>query len=359
VLVNSLQFRPVALTDDEVLALGGPTAAGVPEPQTTDPSIKGHWTFDGNLSATIGQPVAYIDNALSSHYDFGTSGQGSYADIPAIGGQPAQFLVIPRNDNGEDFRRTGLRVSPGLAANGGGNNANLWTLVMDVYWGEGHGFGTVFRTKDLNQNNDGDLFWRASDGSYGKGCCSNYDGINPANSHQRNTWARIVFVADMTSTPKRFAKYVNGVKHRDDPSGDGANVDGRYSLPSEIYMFNDGDDNEQSTVLVSALQFRDGALTDDEVAALGGPTADGPPLTGAGAEVCVPLGVPPETAELLGSDTLGGAFTVQAGASVDVEARTIRIAAPTGTKFYRVSGTSVTRVTSVTVDGANLVLTYE
>ncbi|MCW5556441.1 MAG: hypothetical protein KIT22_01125, partial [Verrucomicrobiae bacterium] len=359
VLINSMQFRPVALTDDEVAALGGPSASGVPEPQTTDPSIKGHWTFEGDLSATIGEDIAYIDNALSSHYAFGTSGQGDYADIPAIGGQPAQFLAIPRNENGEDFRRTGLRVKTGLPANGGGVNANIWTLVLDLYWGEGHGFGTVLRTRDLDQNNDGDLFWRASDGSYGKGCCSNYDGINPAYSHQRNTWARVVFVADMTSTPKRFAKYINGVKHRDDPSGDGANLDGRYSLPPEIFMFNDGDDNEQSTVLVSAIQFRDGALTDDEVAALGGPTADGPPIIGSGGDTCVPLGLPDETAELLGSDTLGGGYTVEAGAAVDVAAKTIRVAAPAGTKFYRIRGTSVTRVKSVTVDGANLVLVYE
>ncbi|MBX3733036.1 MAG: hypothetical protein KF791_10620 [Verrucomicrobiae bacterium] len=359
VLINSLQFRPVAMTDDEVLALGGPSASGIPGPESVDPGIKGHWTFDGNLAATIGQPVAYIDEALASHYDFGASGQGTYADVPPIGGQPARFLVIPRNEEGEDFRRTGLRVRPGLPANGGGVNANLWTLVMDVYWGEGHGFGTVFRTRDLDQNNDGDLFWRASDGSYGKGCCSNYDGINPANSHPRNTWARVVFVADMTSTPKRFAKYVNGVKHRDDPSGDGANLDGRYSLPSEIYMFNDGDDNEQSTVLVSALQFREGALTDDQVAALGGPTADGPPLVGDGGDVCVPLGAPPESAELLGSATLGGAYAPESGATVDVAGKTITVAAPEGTRYYRVSGSSVTRIRSVTINGTSLVLAYE
>ncbi len=287
VLVNSLQFRPVALTDAEVAALGGPSAAGVPEPETVSPSIKGHWDFDGDLNATVGNPITYIDPSIAGTAGYAFANTGG--EIPAIGGQTAQFLTIPRNDNGEDFRKTGIRVPTGLAASGGGRNANVWTMVMDVYWGEGHGFGTVFRTHDLNQNLDGDLFWRASDGSYGKGCCSLYDGINPANSHQRLTWGRVVFVADMTSTPKRFAKYINGVKHREDPAGDGANIDGRYSLPSEIFMFNDGDDNEQSTVHISALQFRDVAMTDEEVAALGGPTAGGPPLTGAGAEACVPL----------------------------------------------------------------------
>jgi len=358
VLVNSIQFRASALTDAEVAALGGPSAAGIPEPQTTSPSIKGHWTFDGNLDATVGSPIAYIDNSIASHYSLNTSGQGAGADVPAINGQATRFLTIPRNDNGEDFKKTGIRVKPGLAPSGGGQNANVWTMIMDVYWGEGHGFGTVFRTHDLNQNNDGDLFWRASDGSYGKGCCSLYDGINPANSHQRLTWGRIVFVADMTSTPKRFAKYVNGVKHREDPAGDGANIDGRYSLPSEIYMFNDGDDNEQSTVHISALQFRDVALSDQEVAALGGPTADGPTLTGGGAGACLPLTGPAPTIELHGSTSVTGPYTVQSGATVNDTAKTITIPRAGNAMFYRIRGSSAVTIKSVTLQGANIVIGY-
>ena len=111
--VSSIQIRPVALTDEEVAALGGPSAAGIPQPQTVSPSIKGNWEFNGDLKAAIGSDVAYIDNALASHYSFGTTGQGAFADVPAINGQPAQFLAIPRNENGEDFRKTGIRVKPG------------------------------------------------------------------------------------------------------------------------------------------------------------------------------------------------------------------------------------------------------
>ncbi|MBI4659295.1 MAG: hypothetical protein HY735_10680 [Verrucomicrobia bacterium] len=358
-LVNSIQIRPEALTDDEVAALGGPSAGGIPEPQTVAADVKAHWTFDGNLNATVGSPIAYIDNAIASHYSFGTSGQGAFADVPGIGGKTARFLAIPRNENGEDFRKTGIRVKPGLAASGGGKNANKWTLIADLYWGQGHGFGTILRTHDLAQNNDGDLFWRGSDGSYGKGCCSNYDGINPANSHQRETWARVAFVADMTSTPKRFAKYVNGVKHREDVSGDGANIDGRFSLPAEIFMFNDGDDNEQSTALISALQFRDVALTDEEVAALGGPTADGPPLTGAGAATCVALSVPPAAAELHVADTVIGPYLVLASAAVNASAKTITVPTPTTAKFYRIRSSSAVKIRTVRVQGGNLIISYE
>ncbi len=358
VLVNSIQFQPLALTDSEVAALGGPSAAGIPEPETVSPSVKGHWAFDGNLDATVGAPITYLDNSIASFYSLDTSGQGNAADVPGINGQTTRFLTVPRNDNGEDFKKTGIRVKPGLAASGGGQNANVWSMVMDVYWGEGHGFGSVFRTHDLNQNNDADLFWRASDGSYGKGCCSLYDGINPANSHQRLAWGRIVFVADMTSTPKRFAKYVNGVKHREDPAGDGANIDGRYSLPSEILMFNDGDDNEQSTVHISALQFRDVALSDEEVAALGGPTPDGPPLTGGGAGACLPLSGPAPSIELHGAAAVTGPYTVQANAVINDTAKTITVPRSGNAMFYRIRGTTAVTIKSVTLQGANLVIGY-
>ncbi|MCI0535592.1 MAG: hypothetical protein L0Z50_10215 [Verrucomicrobiales bacterium] len=279
--VNAIQIRPVALTDEEVAALGGPSAAGIPQPQTVSPSIKGHWEFNGDLKAAIGSDVAYIDNALSSHYSFGTTGQGAFADVPAIDGQSAQFLAIPRNENGEDFRKTGIRVSTGLQPSGGGTKANVWTMIADIYWGEGHGFGTLFRSHDLDGNNDGDLFWRASDGGYGKGCCSLYDGVDPAHNIPRNTWGRLVLVSDLTASPRKFAKYYNGFKHREDVGGDGNAIDSRFALPAEIFMFNDGDDNEQSTAYISSLQFRDVALTDEEAAALGGPSAGGIPVTGA------------------------------------------------------------------------------
>ncbi len=357
-LINSLQFLPKALSDEDVAKLGGPSAAGVVEPETVSPNIKGHWDFSGSLKATIGSDIAFIDNSIASHYSFGTSAQGATADVPAIGGQPAQFLVIPRNENGQDFQKTGIRVKPGLAPSGGGKNANAWTMIADIYWGQGHGFGTLLRTHDLNQNNDGDLFWRGSDGAYGKGCCSNYDGINPANSHQREVWARVVLVADMTSTPKRFAKYVNGVKHRDDPGGDGANIDGRYSLPSEIYLFNDGDDNEQSTAVISTLQFRDVALSDEQVASLGGPSAAGAPLTGASAEACLPLGVQQVATELLASDTVTGPYTVVSAATVNAAAKTITVALPATTKFYRIRSGSAVRISKIAVQGGNVVLSF-
>jgi hypothetical protein len=357
-LVNSMQFLPKALSDAEVAALGGPSASGIPQPETISPKIKGHWSLDGNLDATVGSPIAYIDDALASHYSFGTTGQGAFTDIPGIGGQPTQVLLIPRNDT--DFKRTGLKVNPGIPANGGGANANIWSMVADLYWGDGHSHGTLLRTHDLNLDNDGDLFWQEATRAYGKGCCSDYTGLDPAKGQARHTWARVVLVADMTANPKRFSKYINGFKHRDNVTGDGANIDGRFTLPSLIYMFNDGDDNEQSTVYVNAMQFREGAMTDEEVAALGGPTVDGPPLTSASAENCLPLGIAGGTAfELHAADTVNGPYQVDASATHNATAKTISISAPTRTRFYRIRGPSAVRIQSANVQAGRLVLSYQ
>ena len=116
--VSAIQFREGALTDEEVAALGGPSADGIPVPSggASPAGVAGQWDFNGNLNATVGAAVRYIDDALASHYSFGTSGQGAFADVPGINGQPVQFLAIPRNENGEDFRRRGFGFRPVLAA---------------------------------------------------------------------------------------------------------------------------------------------------------------------------------------------------------------------------------------------------
>jgi len=165
-------------------------------------------------------------------------------------------------------------------------------------------------------------------------------------------------VADMTSTPKRFAKYVNGAKHREDVTGDGANIDGRFSLPAEIFMFNDGDDNEQSSAYVNAIQFREGALSDEEVAALGGPSADGPPLTGSAAAACLPLAAAPSV-QLFSSAVVEGPYTAAGNAVVNAASKTITIPTSGQTRFYRVQSGGRTTIKSINVQGASVTLVYE
>jgi len=303
--VNSLQFRQGALSDEEVAALGGASAEGIPLPYA-------QWDFDeGNLAATVGHALQYTDASLASRYQFSTTTQFG---IPGVNGKAARVIHIPYNPSEEAdaggfiFKRLGLRVNHGLGANGGSlqNKLNQYTLIVDLLWGtEGSsGFGSILQTHDFADPTDGDMFWRASDGSYGKGCCSNYDGISQeaGHNHKRGEWARIVFSVDLASTPRKVAKFVNGFKHREDVGGDGNALDSRFGLPPEFFMFGDGDNNERTDCYVNSLQIRQGALTDDDVAALGAASAFGIPAPAAGAAAPPPAEPPQLQVGRVGND---------------------------------------------------------
>ncbi len=287
---------------------------------------------------------------LLTNYKFGTTGVGDLADVPPINGQPAKVLVMPRVDEGDLWKKIGLRLKHGIAPNGGGSQVNQWTLIMDLYWADGPGSAPVLWTHDLAQfDNDSDLFWRASDGTYGKGCCSPYDGIDPAHSHQRKAWARVVFAVDLAGSPRVFGKYINGFKHRDDVGGDGNALDSRYALLPELFLFNEGDANQTGGAILNAIQIREGKMTAEEIAALGGPSAAGIPSVGATVE---PPVTPPklnfsrsglnltlswdqsatgfalESADRVGS---GATWTSVSG----VANNSVAVAIGSGTKFYR------------------------
>lgn len=344
--VNSIQIRAGAMTDEEVAALGGPSAAGIPTPNP----VKGQWEFASNLRATVRQDLAYIDNSLASRYRIGTTTQFG---IPGINGRDVHVLHIPftpsddADATGPVFKRIGLRVNHGIPPNGGGTKANQWTLIMDVYWGpEGTGFGSLMQTHDFANPTDGDLFWRASDGYYGKGCCSLYDAVAGVSGpgQSREQWARVVFSVDLASNPRKLAKFINGQKHREDLTGDGNALDSRFALPPEIFMFGDGDDNERAEAYVSAIQFREGAMTDEEVAALNGPSPYGIPGAASGSAAVITPPPPPATAPSLTVNLgPGGALTIswQSTAVFTLESKD-SLADPNWTPVTGVANNSVT-----------------
>src|SRR6185503_13842924 len=171
-------------------------------------------------------------------------------------------------------------MNHGILPNGGGTKVNQWTLVMDLLWGDQTGavaFGALFRTTNLGTPGDADMFWQASSRAYGKSCCSAYTGADPAHVHERNQWARVVFAIDLAATPRVVGKYINGLKHTTTVTGNGDALDSRFSLPPVIELFTD-EDNEKTDCYVNAIQIREGRMTDEEIAALGGPDANGIPL---------------------------------------------------------------------------------
>ena len=251
-------------------------------------TVKGYWNFDkGNLAASAGQDLRYLDDSVANLYEFGTTGQGAFAAVPNINGVPAKVIHVPFT-GGTDAqdptaKKIALKMLHGIGPNGGGTKVNQWTMVMDVLWGDlaRIGFGAVFRTTNLGTPGDADMFWRASSFSYGKSCCSAYAGIDPAHTHPRNQWARVVFAVDLAATPRVVGKYINGFKHTNTVTSNGDALDSRFSLPPEIELFGD-EDNERTECWVNAIQIREGRMSDADIAALGGPNASGIPSAPAG-----------------------------------------------------------------------------
>jgi hypothetical protein len=82
-----------------------------------------------------------------------------------------------------------------------------------------------------------------------------------------------------------ISKFVDGRKHADqtiladvsfgdEPEG----LDGEFSLLPAILLFTD-DDGETTAGYVNSIQFHNVKLTDEQIAALGGPSAEGIPLS--------------------------------------------------------------------------------
>ena len=355
--ISSLQIRQGKLTDDEVAALGGPNAGGIPTPNP----VKGEWNFDNAskpLAATIGHDLRYEDPTLASIYESGVTGQGSFTNIPNINGKPAGVLFAPYVPNsqtdskGPIYSRLGLLLDHGVEANGGGAKVNQYTIIMDLLWGpNGTGNGSLFQFHDINNPGDGDLYWTRGTGGYGKSCCSPY--LVPNTNHPAGVWARVVFGVDLSANPPVLAKYIDGIKNYEAITGDRGHVDSAFalSIPS-IILFGDSD-NEQSDAYISALQIREGKLTDDEVAALGGPDADGIPAAPTGA-----IGAAAPVIALLTSDTLKGTYAADASAVLNAATKTLTATLPAkSARFYKVQG--ATKITSINLNGTAVVITFQ
>jgi hypothetical protein len=158
---------------------------------------------------------------------------------------------------------------------------------------------------------------------------------------------------DLLATPRVVAKYINGYKHLDTVTSNGDAVDSRFALPGEILVFGDGDDNERTDCYVSAIQIREGRITDEQAAALGAADATGIP----GAPLGQAAVTPPPAIGLVGSDSVGGTYAADASAVVDSAAKTITVTIGTGSRFFRVSGAA--SIVSVNAVAGKLVIQYQ
>ena len=278
--VNSIQVRAGKLSDAEMVALGGPEACGIPAtiPQST---VTGQWDFNrGDLSATIGKPLQYIDPT----YDNGgalptpapmrtrpTFGTCSSFGIPLINGVDANIVQVP-GDTGPGSRQLGYVMTHGIAPNGGGTQVNQYTLIMDVFATNNSGAASLLQLSSLNNTDDGDLFWQG--GNIGQGGGDGYAGYGTLTA---GAWHRIVVAYDEAANPPVVTKYVDGIKQDDWTDNQGLDNPRRAMQPSAI-LFGDGDQDERRTLWVKSIQVRAGKLSDAECALLGSPSGSGIPV---------------------------------------------------------------------------------
>src|SRR5262249_44397769 len=59
-------------------------------------AVKGYWTFTkGNLKASVGRDLEFVDSSVANLYKFGVTGQGDFAALPSINGKPTSFIKVP------------------------------------------------------------------------------------------------------------------------------------------------------------------------------------------------------------------------------------------------------------------------
>jgi hypothetical protein len=299
--VSSVQIREGKLSDAQIVALGGPTASGIPiaTPRST---VTGQWDFDfGDLGASIGRNLTYLDGpegVTATKTLFGTTDDGEFVEIPNINGEPANVMYVP----GDLDRNVGYVMEHLIGPNGGGTLVNQYTLIMDVLVGTtGPGAAAMLQISSLDNTDDGDLFWQG--GNFGQGG----GGYNGTGIFTAGEWHRVVAAYDMAANPPVVVKYVDGIFQDNWTTGQSLDNSRRALQPTAI-LFADGDQDERREWWVNAIQIREGRLSNAEIESLGGPSADGIPVV----LTVEPPPAPPSLTLQLAGDSLTISWPVDA-----------------------------------------------
>ena len=270
--VNSVQVRSGKLSDGEMVALGGPQATGIPK-TLPKADVAGQWDFErGDLSATAGKALAYFDptydgpsGSAAEKTQFGTT---TSFGIPDIDGVPANVIRVP----GELSRQIGYVMTHGIAPNGGGQRVNQFTISYDIYVEpSGPGAASLLQM-NLGNGNDGDLFWQGN--NFGQGG----NGYNGTGQFTAGAWHRVSASYNMAAGTPVVIKYVDGIFQDNWTTGAGLDLP-RRTMAATANLFRDGDQDERRVMYVNSVQIRSTPLSAADLAALGGPSAAGLPVT--------------------------------------------------------------------------------
>lgn len=205
---------------------------------TTIPLVarKGWWKFDDAadmLKAEIGLPLALSGTQTSVN----GPEEGNLATLVPLG----SYLTMSHN----------------IAANGGGDSVNEYSVQIDFSVPEIGKWHAFFQTNPANSG-DADLFTKASDNTIG----TSATGYS-TNSVLMNTWYRMII---SVKNGEFFNVYLNGEIWL---TGTPQDIDGRWALVNDLLIFAD-DDGDDAEINCAELAIWDVALSAAEAAQLGG-----------------------------------------------------------------------------------------
>jgi hypothetical protein len=228
---------------------------------TNWPNLVGYWKFQDTTDlthATVGNDLMLI-------------GQHSWLAGPSVGD------TAIRIDTGSYYK-----VYHGIAANGGGDSVNRYSLMFDFRVLNFDRWHSFFQTDTTNQN-DGDCFIKkypdSIPGTIGVGFTGySNDSINP------NQWYRLVISVNLGNY---YRYYLNGVLILDGDTDDIA-IDDRFALTEAILFFADNN-QEDDTIDVASLAIFDTCLTAAQIAQIGSidPCVANPPIVSLGNDTTI------------------------------------------------------------------------
>ena len=239
------------------------------------PQVTGQWDFNnGNLTATVGNDLKYLDGPGGSTATLTKFGTCSSFGVPSINGIDANIMKVPGGAGVNGNNNFGYIMAHGISPNGGGALVNQYSIVWDMYWPGGGGTIPLFNCQNTNNAPaDGSIFISNGGeiGQGGGGYTMNHGGLTAG-------WHRIALAVDLSQN--LITKWVDGVKAQDWVSSANALDAARRAWQPTTLLFADGDgDDHDTTVYVKSIQVRNGKLADAEMVALGAPSGTGIPVT--------------------------------------------------------------------------------
>lgn len=235
------------------------------------------WGLDNDTNEIGGGVALTIENPAKTNFSADT-----------VAGNAATVLNFEQGDifNPGPY----LSLANPIGGNGSGARTNQYTLLLDLKVSAQDQYHSLLQTGSSHSSsgatdtgatdNDGDWFMYPTNSdarANGLGISGDYaDAGNPLRVGM-DEYQRVVLTIDLTAASDGYRSYVDGELQNIVQSPSGFGVDGRYSLGSMVALFADNDNELRSNWSVNNVALWDRALSDSEVMALGGATAEAVP----------------------------------------------------------------------------------